>query len=175
MQLLRPANHSPASGSGTEDSSEQCARCVMDVAPPVVRVLRTLMRCNRLEGLSVPQFRAMAMLKRTPKASLSAVADHVGSSLPAASRMIEGLVARKLVIRHECRDDRRQISLSLTPRGASAFTSSRKATHRELTGVLAVLTPAQRRTVVDAMNILAEVVGSDAVHVLETVKTSRRS
>jgi DNA-binding MarR family transcriptional regulator len=133
------------------------------------------MRSNRLEGLSVPQFRAMAMLKRTPKASLSAVADHVGSSLPAASRMIDGLVARKLVVRHECRDDRRQISLSLTPRGGSAFSSSRKATHRELTDILAVLAPAQRRTVIDAMNILSEVVGSDAAHVLETVKTSTRS
>jgi len=41
----------------------------------------------------------MALLSYSPKASLSTVADFIGSSLPAASRMIDGLVARKLVAR----------------------------------------------------------------------------
>ena len=70
-----------------------CVARVLEVSPPVVRVLRNLMRTNRLQGLSVPQFRALALLNRTPNASLSMVAEHVGSSLPAASRMVDGLVA----------------------------------------------------------------------------------
>src|SRR5579862_4141005 len=133
MQLLRLTAKALSTGS---DTSEMCARRVLEVAPPVVRVLRNLMRTNRLQGLSVPQFRALALLNRTPNASLSMVADHVGSSLPAASRMVDGLVARKLVLRKECADDRRQISLVLTKRGSSAFKSSRMATQRELTGML---------------------------------------
>jgi DNA-binding MarR family transcriptional regulator len=104
----------------------------------------------------------MALLSRAPKASLSCVADYVGSSLPAASRMIEGLVSKKLVNRCECCEDRRQISLGLTPRGESAFRASRRATQRQLALRLGSLSPAKRQAVVEGMQWLAEIFGSDA-------------
>jgi DNA-binding MarR family transcriptional regulator len=120
------------------------------------------MRHHRLAGLSVPQFRAMGLLSRSPQASLSCVADYVGSSLPAASRMIDGLVSKKLVNRCECCKDRRQVSLGLTPRGESAFRASRQATQRQLARLLGSLSPAKRQTVVEGMQWLAEIFGSDS-------------
>ena len=119
MQLLRGETNSGANGGGV--SGDECARHVLDVTPPTIRAIRQLMRSHRLRGLSVPQFRAMARLSWLPKASLSNVAEHVGCSLPAASRMIDVLVAQKLVVRHQCSNDRRQVSLGLTAREASAF------------------------------------------------------
>jgi DNA-binding MarR family transcriptional regulator len=164
MQLLPELNKAAgctSAGTG-EVSSDCCARLVLDVAPRVVRVIRRLMWNHRLSELSVPQFRALALISRSPHATLSCVADHVGTSLPAASRMIGGLVDRKLVTRQECHDDRRQVSLTLTPRGVGAFRASRAATQRQLGRQLKSLSQPERRLVVDAMKVMAEIFGADA-------------
>jgi len=76
--------------------------------------------------------------------------------------MIEGLVSKKLVNRCECCKDRRQVSLGLTPRGESAFRAARQATQRQLARRLGSLSPAKRQTVVEGMQWLAEIFGSDA-------------
>ena len=173
MQLLRQADSAgagmtramarkPRPSQAELARSEECARRVVDVAPMVVRELRKLMRTHRLEGMSVPQFRAMALLYHSPNATLSAVADHLGCSLPAASRMIEGLVARGMIARHECTDDRRQISLALTPRGAGAFRTSRDYTRRQLKEMLSATPQRQQQMIIAGMNVLAGIFGSKA-------------
>jgi DNA-binding MarR family transcriptional regulator len=172
MQLLLNENNSP---SRADSSGDECARHVLDVTPPVIRTIRELMRNHRLRGITVPQFRAMARLSRSPKASLSAVADHVGCSLPAASRMIDVLVAQKLVIRHQCPSDRRQISLALTPRGNEAFLASRRATRKQLAKRLQSLSTPQRKSIVQAMNLLAEIFGSDADQLCPTQSPQKSS
>src|ERR1700685_2433550 len=99
--ILRPTDEAPP---------DDCASLILDVVPPIARTIRKMMRQHRLAGLSVPQFRALGLLSVSPQASLSCVAESIGSSLPAASRMIDGLVSKKLVGRKECCHDRRQIS-----------------------------------------------------------------
>ena len=143
-------------------ASADCAGAVLNVAPPMARTIRKMMRDHRLPELSVPQFRALGLLTFSPEASLSTVADYVGSSLPAASRMINGLVAKNLVARKECCRDRRQVSLELTPLGRSAFLESRQATRRQLAQRLAGLSAAQRKTVIEVMGWLGEIFGNDA-------------
>ena len=145
-----------------ELASDDCAGALLDVAPPVVRTIRKMMREHRLSDLSVPQFRTLGLLIYSPEASLSLVADYIGSSLPAASRMVDGLVARNLVGRKECCRNRRQVSLELTPLGRSAFLESRQATQHQLAQRLAGLSTTQRQTVMEAMRWLGEVFGSDA-------------
>ncbi len=160
MQLLTTASE-PASPPPSEVSSDECARQLLNVAPRVVRAIRRLMRDHRLADLSVPQFRALALLSFCPKASLSTLADYVGTSLPAASRMVDGLVSRRLVARKICRDDRRQVSLALTPRSAAAFRISRQATQKQLSKQLSPLSAAQRHAVVEAMQLLSGIYGAD--------------
>jgi DNA-binding MarR family transcriptional regulator len=160
MQLLTEASERAAADSAAR-SADRCARQLLNVAPRVVRAIRRLMRDHRLADLSVPQFRALALLSFTPQASLSILADHVGTSLPAASRMVDGLVSRKLVIRKICANDRRQVSLALTARGASALRVSRKATQKQLSKQLSPLSTPQRQTVMDAMLLLAGIYGAD--------------
>jgi DNA-binding MarR family transcriptional regulator len=164
MQLLPrgikspPGNRAPADQPPTDD----CASAILDVVPPVARTIRKMMRQHRLAGLSVPQFRALGLLSFSPQASLSCVADYIGSSLPAASRMIDGLVAKKLVGRKECSHDRRQISLVLTPLGLSAFVESRQAAQRQLSEQLAGLPEDRKKRVIEAMRCLGQVFGNDA-------------
>jgi DNA-binding MarR family transcriptional regulator len=161
MQLLTEATEQLA-GLPLAASAQECARQILYVAPRMVREIRRLMRNHRLSDLSVPQFRALGLLSFWPHASLSILADHVGTSLPAASRMVDGLVTRKLVARKVSPKDRRQVSLALTARGASAFRASREAAAKQLSKQLDGLSTQQKRSVIDAMQILAGIYGADA-------------
>src|SRR5208283_3192855 len=89
-------------------SAEGCAREVLDAIPPVVWFIRREMRVFR-KDLSLAQSRTLALIQRQPCASLSAVSDHLGSSLPTASRIVQGLVEQGLLVRKGCPDDRRQL------------------------------------------------------------------
>jgi DNA-binding MarR family transcriptional regulator len=151
-----------ADDAAVDQGIDECAAVLLDVVPPIARSIRKMMRQHRLAELSVPQLRALGLLSYCPKASLSAVADHIGSSLPAASRMIDGLVAKKLVARKECYHDRRQISLVLTPQGLSAFLTSRRGAQRQLTERVAALPDSRKRCVIEAMRWLGEIFGNDA-------------
>lgn len=122
MQSLREA-------TAGHVSPERCAREVLVGVPAVMRFIRCQMRRNRQADLTVPQFRALVFLSHSEDASLSAMAEHLGLSLPAASRMMDVLVRRGLVRRRDQPRDRRRVSLSLTPRGRSAFEAAFAATH----------------------------------------------
>jgi DNA-binding MarR family transcriptional regulator len=147
-------------------SSEQCARAVLDVAPPVVRLIRRLMTSRRSMGLSVAQFRTLALLSRSPNASLSCVADNIGSSLPAASRMIGVLVGKKLVVRQDSAGDRRQLSLALTPRGAETLKVARDGAQEHLSEKLKILGPVDRDRICQGLELLGEIFGTDAGPIL---------
>src|SRR5579883_3248840 len=104
-----PANDNP--------SAEATAAVVLDVVPLVMRTIRMRMREARAADLSVPQFRALAHLKKHPGVSLSDVAEYVGLTLPAASRMMDGLVARGYAERRLSAISRRSIELRLSAKG----------------------------------------------------------
>jgi len=90
----------------------------MNLAPLIMRSMRIGLHKHRV-NLSVVQFRALAYLDLHPGSSLSAVAEHVGLTLPTMSRMVNQHVAQKLVLRQESPTDRRRVTLALTPRGRS--------------------------------------------------------
>jgi MarR family transcriptional regulator for hemolysin len=85
------------------------------------------------------------------------VAEHIGLTLPSMSKIVDGLVARKLVTREAHLTDRRRMMLALTARGQTALQTSRKATRACLAEDLAVLNDRQRETIVQAMEILRPV------------------
>ena len=135
-------------------SPGDCAREMLDVVPLVMRTIRTQMRQHRAVDLSVPQFRALSYINSNRGASLSAVAEHIGLTLPSMSKIVDGLVARKLVTRQTHHEDRRRMILALTERGRSALEDSREATRNCLAQTLGNLSSADRSTIVAAMNLL---------------------
>ena len=152
MQVLAPATDSST-------NADECAAALLDGLPPVMWFIRRNMRQQRIGGLSVPQFRALCLLARFPTASLSHVAEHLGSSQPSASRLISGLVTRGYVKRNECADDRRQVTLALTPRGKEVQAKSHRATQERLAEEVAHLSEDKRRAIISAMEILLDVFG----------------
>ncbi len=75
------------------------AQQIVDVVPLVMRIIRNRLRERRAADINVSQFRALLYLNRNHGASLSDLADHIGLTPPSMSKLIEGLVARKLVSR----------------------------------------------------------------------------
>jgi len=132
----------------------ECARAVLETAPLIMQSLRTQMR-NLRGALSVPQFRALAFVGRRPRSSLSDVAQHVGTSLPSMSKLIDGLVTRGLIERGPEADDRRRVALSLTRDGRRLLAAVHDATQAHLSGLFEGLSATERTRVVDAMELVS--------------------
>jgi MarR family transcriptional regulator for hemolysin len=153
MQLLPPASKATA-------SEEVCARHLLDTVPLVMRVIRQHMRRHR-SGLTVPQFRTLCFISSTEGSSLSAAADFIGLSLPAMSRLVDGLVEHGLMERRPCEDDRRHVRLSVTAAGESALTEARELAQAGLSEAVTRMTPGQREAIVKTMQVLRNVFTSE--------------
>jgi DNA-binding MarR family transcriptional regulator len=129
---------------------------MLDGLPPVMWFIRRQVRRHRSHRLSVPQYRTLCLLDRMPNASLSEVADHLGATLPTASRMVSNLVTKGLAERKPCLDDRRQMSLQLTAKGRRAYEGAQQETQQSLATEVANLTDAQRATIAEAMALLGD-------------------
>ena len=105
----------------------------------------------------MPKFRVLIFLNRHEGASLSEIAEHLGLALPSMSKMIDGLVARNMVIRQMDPGDRRRVTLAPTALGRAAMQSALEATAARLAERLAALPASGRRTIIEAMQILASI------------------
>lgn len=137
----------------------ECARRVMEGVPPISWFMRQQMRMDRGK-LSLPQFRALVRVNREPQTSLSEVAEHLGMSLSTVSRIVSGLVDKGLLARKGRKDDRRQMTLTITLKGQEVLENARKNTRAKMTRALEVLAPEQRVNICQGMTALAEVFGT---------------
>ncbi len=94
-------------------------------------------------GLSVPQFRTLIYVRRNPGTGLSGIADHVGTSLPASSELVNRLVKQGLLIRETDPRERRRICLTLSPTGSAMLGRAQGQTTEWLRGLLSGMTPDQ--------------------------------
>jgi DNA-binding MarR family transcriptional regulator len=123
--LLRMETSS--SPQDSEAKASRCAALLLDVAPQLMQTLRVEMRAGRPPELTVPQFRTLVFFQLHPGAALSQAAEHLGLALPAASKVVEGLVSRGFMLRDQCETDRRRVVISLTDKGAEVLEGSRTA------------------------------------------------
>lgn len=136
---------------------KQCADEVLDVIPLVMRSIRAEMRKHRSPGLTVPQFRALAFAGRHKGASLSDLAVHLGLMLPAASKIVDGLVAIRLLQRTPSHKDRRCLCLSLTAGGQRKVSATRKIASDCLAELFSPLSSAECRQISLSMRKLGEI------------------
>jgi DNA-binding MarR family transcriptional regulator len=139
---------------------ETCAHELMDTAPQIIRAIRAEMRRGRGSDISIPQFRTLAFVQRNPDSSLSSLAEHLGLTLPSVSKLVDGLVNKKLVIRQESKVDRRRLTLVLTQTGASIVNSARAEAHASLAKKLAGLSDEELETIYQAMQLLRPIFSS---------------
>jgi DNA-binding MarR family transcriptional regulator len=145
MQLLSTASNST--------SQDAVASALLDTVPLVMRVIRQHLRKHR-SGLSIPQFRSLCFISTAAGHSLSSAADFIGLSLPAMSRLVDGLVEKKLLSRKTCDEDRRHVRLSITSRGEATLQEARALAKKHITQALGQLPSADRATIGASMQIL---------------------
>ena len=133
---------------------DECARQLLDTAPQIMRFIRAEMRSHRGHDLSVPQFRTLTFVNRNPEVSLSHLAEHLGLTLPSTSKLVDGLVNQKIIIRHESKEDRRRLTLALTKNGEDILRVARGATQNHLKDVLHELSADELSTIIRATNLL---------------------
>ena len=146
-------------------SPNTIAHEILDIAPIIMRVIRTEMRSQRSADLAVPQFRALLFISRNPGTSLLSVADHLGLTSPTVCRMVDGLVLNRLVRREPSPKDRRKVTLTLTDRGQEILEKAKNGTQARLAEVLSRLTPEEGETVFQAMKLLHSLFLPGADHV----------
>jgi long-chain acyl-CoA synthetase len=86
--------------------------------------------------LSMSQYRALSLLDDGKEAA-SALADKLAVSRPSVTGVIDGLVARGLVERHNVDGDRRGVGLDLTKEGRSLLMAADTAVDRRLGDIAA--------------------------------------
>ena len=133
---------------------EVCARELMDTVPQIIQAIRVEMRLGRGANISIPQFRTLRFIQRHLDSSLSDIADHLGLTLPSASKLVDGLVKQKLVNRQESATDRRRLTLGLTQSGESIVNIARANAQASLAKKLSVLSDDELDTVMRAMELL---------------------
>ncbi len=138
---------------------EESAGQLMEVVPLVMRTIRSEMRSHRTPNLSVPQSRVLAHLDRQEGISLAALADFLGMTPPSASKLVQGLVARGLVVRQQSIRDRRQVRLGLTAAGQDRLELARRATLQRLAQMLVRLPLPERETLAEALRSLRVIFG----------------
>jgi len=150
---------------------EGCAKEVLDAAPALLWYIRLHMRKER-KGLSVPQFRALVKVRKQPGVSLSAVADHLGASLPTTSRVVAKLVGKRLLERRESNTDRRQVMLEITLEGRRLVDAATASTQAHMEGELKNLSAEEREKVRLGMNILKTMFGGAGFPVARDTETA---
>jgi len=138
MKLLdQPSTRAP--------TAAEVAALVLNAAQLVVRLARAEVRRQHPGNLSLTQLRALDYLSADPDASLSAVADYVGLTLPSTSVLIDGLAGRGLV------GDRRRLRLRLTAAGNAGLRTVLVAARAAVADRLKDLAPRDRALITRAM------------------------
>ena len=100
-----------------ESSGRQYAAKVLDTCHLVMRTIGGEMRRRSPNALSIRQIIALMAIRDERGASLSEISDRLGGSISGASKLVDALVELGYVERATAGDDRRRVTLALTPEG----------------------------------------------------------
>jgi MarR family transcriptional regulator for hemolysin len=137
--------------------SDDVARELLEVVPVIIKDIRSQMRSRRSPELTVPQFRTLAFVDHNKGTSLSAVANHMGLTLPSTSKLVDGLITRGMLTREDNPADRRRIKLGVTSHGLVILENSRKGTLTYLTDKISPVSAEDKEVIAKAMKTLRSV------------------
>jgi DNA-binding MarR family transcriptional regulator len=107
-------------------------------------------------GLSIPQWRVIAVLARYPDLSAIEVAERTAMDKVAVSRAVQGLLARRRLLRTYDSGDRRRTRLRLSTAGQSVYTRVAPLALSYEKKLLDALSPTDRRALDRLLGRLVE-------------------
>jgi DNA-binding MarR family transcriptional regulator len=106
--------------------------------------------------LSVAQMATLMLLEAEGSSTVGDLANDLGRSLSATSRLLDQMVRRDLIGRQEDAQDRRVKRVALTEHGRELIARVQRRRAEAQLSVMAALTDAERAEVMRAMGLLAE-------------------
>ncbi len=120
--------------------------------------------------LSLSQLKLLMVLSRDGEQPLKDLAEHLVLSLPAASRAVDGLHRRDMVVRREDDEDRRQKRIAITETGEAVVASLSAARLAGIETFIATLTTQEQENLARA---LAPIVSREEVAACIPKRTTR--
>jgi long-chain acyl-CoA synthetase len=102
--------------------------------------------------LTLPQYRVLGILAEGSSAA-SGLADRLAVRRPSITAIVDGLVARGLVDRRQEEDDRRRVSLRLTPAGARILAEADEVVDANLAAMAAHLPSRDEATALRSLEL----------------------
>jgi len=139
-------------GTGTPD---ELADRIHSLA---IHLLRRLRREDAKAGLTGPRLSALSVVVFGGPVTLGELAAAEQVKPPTMTRLVRALEQEGLVRREKDPDDRRVSRLRATAKGDALLGEGRARRVRQLAASIAALTPRERNTLRQAMDVLARVV-----------------
>jgi DNA-binding MarR family transcriptional regulator len=114
----------------------KCSEKIIEVVPAVMDVLRKGMLRHEEHQRSVPQFRCLGFIARSPGSTMGAIAASMGVTLPTVSAMIDRLIRAGFVTSKPSVKDRRCIELHITTEGLAQIQQARLEIREDVTQLL---------------------------------------
>jgi len=109
--------------------------------------------------VTLPQYRALVLLASRGDQNAGALADALGIHASTATRLCDRLLAKGLIIRASTPENRREVTVALSPSGSALVRGVTDSRHREIREIVARLEPADRRTLIAAFEAFADAAG----------------
>jgi DNA-binding MarR family transcriptional regulator/GNAT superfamily N-acetyltransferase len=113
---------------------------------------------------SLAEARVVYELAHHEQTTATHLAQELGLDPGYLSRILRRLQQRRLVGRRRSDEDGRQVLLSLTERGQTAFSKINAASRNEIEAMLHALSPAQQDRLLQAMQTIESLLGAPAEH-----------
>ena len=107
-------------------------------------------------GSSFSQVKMLFLLEDGGEHSVKEIATHLGLSVPAASRAVDGLVERGFVTRRESAEDRRSRIVALSDSGREVVAAMLRARFATLDTFVAKIAPDERDNLLTALLPIVE-------------------
>jgi DNA-binding MarR family transcriptional regulator len=145
----------------TSQVSDQVVDVANQLRPAVLRLARDLRRETEQFGVTSRQATLLVLVKASPGANLSDLAEQEGISTAALSAHVDRLVRDGLVERRRSESDRRRVGLILTDEGTRTLRRVRERRTAWLAKRLARLDPEELRRVERAVPAVVTLSGED--------------
>ena len=109
--------------------------------------------------VTLPQYRALVLLASRGDQNAGALADALGIHASTATRLCDRLLAKGLIIRASTPENRREVTVALSPSGRALVGGVTDSRRREIREIVARLEPADRRTLIAAFEAFADAAG----------------
>jgi DNA-binding MarR family transcriptional regulator len=154
MKQFQTESKSRSDAAPSKGAEQQCAQEILNVIPAMMRTIRGEVRRKYRNEFTIPQLQSLALVTYKPDASVSDVAEHLGLTLPSASKIVDALVLRGLLTREASPDDRRRMKLRMTETGRTEFEAATRFAKAELARTLSILSESDLKTITRAMQLL---------------------